>query len=125
LWAKPAYQAVSGFAVSIGILKNYQDSGHGKALRSSGSGPNCVTCHGAHAVQKASLDIINEERCSQCHSYERAAIMKLVLSSTEKKISDIDKDLKQLAEQAIYTEDEGKTLYRTHAIRTFTPWMFL
>ncbi len=114
---KPGHKDVPEFCgkCHIGILKNYLESGHGKALKSSGSGPNCVTCHGSHAVQKASIDIINEQRCTQCHSFDRAGKIKQALSSTEKRIHDIDKDLANLSGQGIYTEEETKALFRTHA----------
>jgi nitrate/TMAO reductase-like tetraheme cytochrome c subunit len=113
----PNYKNVPEFCgkCHIGILKNYIESGHGKALKASGSGPNCVTCHGSHAVQKADIDIINEQRCAQCHSYERAGIMKQALFTTERKIQDLENDLKKLSSRGIYTEEEGKTLFRTEA----------
>ena len=41
----------------IGVLKDYLASPHGRALGKGG--PTCVTCHGNHAVKRASLDIIN------------------------------------------------------------------
>ncbi len=114
---KPAYRAVPEFCgkCHIGILKNYTESGHGKALKASGRGPNCVTCHGSHGIQKASIDIINEQRCTQCHTYERAGIMKEALFTTERKLQDIGTSLKKLSSQGIYTGEEGKTLFRTEA----------
>lgn len=113
----PKYKDVPEFCgkCHIGILKNYLESGHGKALKASGSGPNCVTCHGSHGIQKASIDIINEKRCTQCHTYERARIMKQALFSTEQQIRDIGSALKKLASQGIYTGEEEKTLFRTEA----------
>ncbi len=113
----PKYTAVPQFCgkCHIGILKNYLESGHGKALKATGSGPNCVTCHGSHNIQKATIDIINEQRCTQCHSYERAKIMKQALFLTEKKIRDIENDIKKLRAGGVFTEDEEKTLFSTHA----------
>jgi len=67
----------------IGIMANYLTSGHGKALRASRKAPNCVTCHGSHNIQKASINIINEQLCAKCHSYERAKTMKQALFSTQ------------------------------------------
>lgn len=103
----------------IGILKNYLESGHGKALKSSGKGPNCVTCHGSHKeqqfIQKASINIINEQRCSKCHSYERAKIMKQALFLTEKKIGEIEGELKKLKSEGIFAENEEKSLFSTEA----------
>jgi nitrate/TMAO reductase-like tetraheme cytochrome c subunit len=113
----PRYQQVPEFCgkCHVGILKNYVESGHGKALRTSGRGPNCVTCHGSHDIQKASIDIINEQRCSQCHTYERARIMKQALFATEQKIRDIETGLRKLSSQGMYTEEENKVLFRTEA----------
>jgi len=98
----------------IGILKNYLESGHGRALKTSKTGPNCVTCHGSHNIQKASIKIISETRCSKCHSYERAKIMKQALFLTEKKIRDIDNELKKLRAGGVFTDEEDKRLFRTH-----------
>ena len=114
---KPKYRDVPEFCgkCHIGILKNYGESGHGKALKATGRGPNCVTCHGSHGIQKASIDIINEERCSQCHTYQRAGTMKQALFATERKIQDLRGTLKKLTSQGIYTGEEDKALFRTEA----------
>jgi len=113
----PKYRDVPEFCgkCHVGILKNYSESGHGKALKASGSGPNCVTCHGSHGIQKADLEIINEQRCTQCHTYERARTMKQALFSTEQKIRDTESALKKLSAQGMYTADEEKSLFRTEA----------
>ncbi len=99
----------------IGILKNYLESGHGKALKSSKKGPNCVTCHGSHNIQKANIDIINEHLCTKCHSYERAKIMKQALFVTEKKIGELDRDIRKLKAAGVFTDKEEKDLFSTHA----------
>lgn len=114
---KPKYQEVPEFCgkCHVGILKNYLESGHGKALKATGKGPNCVTCHGSHGIQKASIDIINEQRCTQCHSYERAKIMKQALFATEKKIGDLTKSLRALRSEGVYVGDEEKSLFSTEA----------
>lgn len=113
----PAYAGVPEFCgkCHVGIFKSYLESGHGKALMSSGKGPNCVTCHGAHDIRKASLDIINEQRCSQCHSYERALVMKKALFIVEKEIRDVDKDLRKLKSAGMFSEDEERDLFNTEA----------
>lgn len=113
----PKYKDVPEFCgkCHIGILQNYNESGHGKALRSTGSGPNCVTCHGSHSIQKAAIEIINEGLCTRCHSYERAKTIKAALLLTEKKIKEIDSGLQALKSGLIYTEDDEKALFRTHA----------
>lgn len=113
----PKYPQVPEFCgkCHVGILKNYLESGHGKALKASGAGPNCVTCHGSHAIQKATIEIINEERCSRCHSYDRARVMKQALFATEKKMAEIEKDLRRLKGEGVFTEREDKTLFSTQA----------
>lgn len=113
----PKYTEVPEFCgkCHVGILRNYLESGHGKALKPSRRGPNCVVCHGSHKIQKASIDIINEQRCTQCHSYERAKEMKQALFLTEKKIRNIDKALKELRADGVYTAEEEKTIFRTTA----------
>jgi len=114
---KPGYAEVPEFCgkCHIGILKNYLESGHGKALKATQSGPNCVTCHGSHGIQKADINIINEQRCTQCHTYERAGTMKQTLFVTEKKIRDVEEGLRKLKRAGVFTEDEEKTLFNTTA----------
>ena len=114
---KPQYGQVPDFCgkCHIGILKNYLESGHGKALKASGSGPNCVTCHGSHGILKADIDIINEKRCSQCHTFDRARTMKQALSVTEKKIKDVEGGLRMLKAAGVFTGEEEKTLFSTEA----------
>ena len=98
----------------IGILKNYQESGHGRALKSSGKGPSCVTCHGSHNIQKASIDIINEKFCTKCHSYERSRVMRQALFLTEKKIEELNARLKQVKVEGLVAEEEEKSLFSTY-----------
>jgi hypothetical protein len=99
----------------IGILENYLESGHGISLKEKGFGPTCVTCHGSHDIQKASIEIINETRCTMCHGYERARIMKAALLVTENRLSETEKALQELAQRGVYTEKYQKTLFRVQA----------
>ncbi|MEK7307797.1 MAG: multiheme c-type cytochrome [Nitrospirota bacterium] len=113
----PKYTEVPDFCgkCHIGILKNYLKSGHGMAAATSKKGPNCVTCHGSHNIQKANIDIINERLCTQCHSYERAKIMKQALFVTENQIKDVENGLVYLQSKGLYIENEKKELFRTQA----------
>lgn len=114
---KPTYTDVPDFCgkCHIGILENYRQSGHGKALASTGKGPNCVTCHGSHNIQRASVDIIYERRCTQCHSYERAKTIKQALFGIEDKMQGLGKDIAFLRSQGIYMDEDEKALFRTQA----------
>lgn len=42
---------------------------------------NCVDCHGSHTIQRISLEIINEDKCGECHGYAKPEKLKQVLSS--------------------------------------------
>ncbi len=99
----------------IAIKNNYLNSGHGKTFMATGEGPNCVTCHGSHNIQQASMDIINEQLCSQCHTYERAKEMKQALFLVENKLRNIDRNLKSLKLLGIASERQEKTYFRNHA----------
>jgi hypothetical protein len=96
-------------------MENYLESGHGRALKEERGGPNCVTCHGSHDIRKASIEIINEERCSQCHSYDRAKTMKQALFVVEKLISESERELQELNRRGVYTDKMEKTLFAIHA----------
>lgn len=99
----------------IAIMNNYLKSGHGKTLCETAAGPNCVTCHGSHNIQQASMDIINEQLCSRCHTYERAKEMKQALFTVENKLSSIRKQLDQLKDRGVNVDEPGKIFFRTHS----------
>jgi hypothetical protein len=99
----------------IGILSHFEKSGHGKALAASRKAPHCVTCHGSHNIQKASIDLITEQLCTKCHAYERAKIMKQALFLTEKKFAVLDRRLQELKHEGIYADKEEKSLFNIQA----------
>ena len=113
----PQYKDVPEFCgkCHIGILSHFLESGHGKALKASRKAPNCVTCHGSHNIQKASIDIINEQQCTKCHSYERAKIMKVALFLIEKRIAQLEQNLQELKQEGTYPEADEKSLFSTQA----------
>ncbi len=98
----------------IGILKEFTISKHGVALK-KGNGPNCVTCHGSHSVQKADINIINVTTCTKCHEYKRAEVIKDALRVIEEKMSDLEKEIRVLKSMGTVTEDIEKALFRTRA----------
>lgn len=114
---KPKDREVPAFCgkCHIGILNNYLESGHGKALMAGKKGPNCVVCHGSHNIQKGSIDTINEQLCSKCHSYERAKIMKVALFATETRITRLEQRLRELKREGIYPGTDEKSLFNTQA----------
>lgn len=114
---KPTHQEVPEFCGTchIGILQNYLESGHGKSLLSTDSGPNCVNCHGSHDIQKANINIINEEHCTKCHSYDRAKLMKQALLTVENKLEKLQSDLDTLATAGMILEDQKMAYFRAHS----------
>ncbi len=126
----PTYKNVPDFCgkCHIAILTSFRESGHGKAqasgktssgcataIKAGKKAPNCVTCHGSHGIQKASIDIINEKLCTQCHSYDRAKIMKQALFLTETKIGELEKRIRDLKREGIQSEADEKSLFSTQA----------
>lgn len=86
----PEYSAVPDFCgrCHVGVKEDYLASAHGQALDVGGA--QCVVCHGSHAIQQASIDLINETSCSRCHDYQRAATVKQVISSTEATLLELE-----------------------------------
>ncbi|BCR04145.1 c-type cytochrome [Desulfuromonas versatilis] len=86
----------------VGVKEDYLQSAHGQAL--DAGGPQCVTCHGNHAVQKTTIDLINAEDCSRCHEYGRAERIKSALAETDRMISGLETELAQLHRTGIATK---------------------
>jgi len=99
----------------IAILNNYLKSGHGKTFCDKAEGPSCINCHGSHDIKRASMDIINEQLCSECHTYERAKEMKQALFIVEDKLSGVEKNLARLKILGFRMDDQEKTFFRTHS----------
>jgi len=93
----------------VGVLKNFLASAHGRALGKGG--PTCITCHGNHRVFKASLNLINEKSCSQCHTFERAREIRDALAQAESRIVAIDKRINDFKKTGTDTETLEKRLF--------------
>jgi hypothetical protein len=93
----------------VGVEKDYRRSAHGQALGKGG--PSCVTCHGSHLVVKAGLEIINEKTCTQCHTFERARVIKNAMSQTEFLIVAIDGRISGFKGEGVDTEPLEKGLF--------------
>lgn len=93
----------------VGVLKDFLASAHGRALGEGG--PTCVTCHSNHLVLKASLSLINEKTCSQCHSYERARLIHDAMAQTEAGIVAMDVRIGDFKKTGTDTETLEKRLF--------------
>lgn len=79
----------------VGVRENYVKSDHYQSVLDMGE-PNCTTCHGSHNIQRASFEIITEERCTQCHSYDNARMIKKSFVSAEIKIEELEEDIEEV-----------------------------
>ncbi|PLX89674.1 MAG: cytochrome C [Desulfuromonas sp.] len=109
----PGYEEVPAFCgrCHLGVREDYEKSAHGEAL--ANGGPNCVICHGNHEVVKASIDLINEQDCTRCHDYERAAEVKGVIAETEAKLQSLDLSVASLHRVGIDVERLSGELFST------------
>lgn len=109
----PEYTAIPAFCgrCHVGVEEDYRDSLHGQILEFGG--PNCVTCHENHAVQVATIELINEVSCTRCHSYEGPAAIKEQISATEKMLSQLEASLASLYRVGIDTSRLQDELFST------------
>lgn len=92
-----------------GVRKDYLASAHGRALGKGG--PTCVTCHGNHAVVKASIELINEKSCTRCHSFARARAIRDAMQQTESYIVGIDRKIRGFQAEGVDTDRLAKGLF--------------
>jgi nitrate/TMAO reductase-like tetraheme cytochrome c subunit len=95
----------------LGVMEDYLASAHGQAL--GAGGPQCVTCHGSHGIELASLKLINPESCTKCHGFERAAEIREALAETDGTIVTIDQQIKKLHRIGIAVENLQEGLFDT------------
>ncbi|HIJ90569.1 MAG: cytochrome c3 family protein [Desulfobulbaceae bacterium] len=102
----------------VGVTKHYTDSAHGRTLGKGG--PTCVTCHGSHDIQKASLDLISKKKCSTCHTPEKAWLIRSTMLKRDTMLNAIEKKIKTLRSQGVETDQLEKRLFslrnRFHAM---------
>ena len=107
----PADEEIPAFCgrCHVGVKEDYLQSAHGQAL--GAGGPQCVTCHGNHAVKTATPDLINPQDCSRCHDYGRAGEIKAAVVETDQRIADLEAALKGLYRLGIATSEMQGELF--------------
>ena len=107
----PEYTEVPDFCgrCHVGVQEDYAASAHGQAIDAGGA--QCVVCHGAHAVEKAEIDLINPQDCSRCHEYGRAGEIKSAIQETEQIITNVEQEIEQLHLRGITTEQMENSLF--------------
>jgi len=73
------------------IAKNYIGSPHGMY-----DGPTCKDCHGSHSIYRISADIINPEKCSECHEYFAPEKLKNILQSLHGPFHEAENKVKRI-----------------------------
>lgn len=61
--------------------------------------PGCVTCHGAHNIQRTSIDVISEKSCSACHPADYSRDIVKLIGEIDRGIGRIDKNIAFLTEK--------------------------
>lgn len=91
----PAAAAIADFCgrCHVGVREDYLASAHGRAGE---RGPKCVTCHGDHGVQGATLELINAKDCSRCHDYGRAGQIKEAVAAIDGRILKTEREIAAL-----------------------------
>jgi hypothetical protein len=62
--------------------------------------PDCTTCHGAHGVQTASIDLIAEPLCNSCHTIAQARRIHKALGDAEREVTTLDEQLVSMGDTA-------------------------
>jgi mono/diheme cytochrome c family protein len=94
-------------------LFDVMSGAHGRSREEATA--NCVSCHGSHQVGPASPDLINEQTCSRCHSFERVQPLKERLLLQHGRINSIQVRLKAVKLQGRDTAEPEQLL--TEALR--------
>jgi hypothetical protein len=107
----PEHVAVPEFCgrCHVGVLGDYRESLHG--IKVAQGGAQCVTCHGSHAVQEATLALINEQDCTRCHDYGRAAQIKAALEETDAHFAGLGDELERLKKLGVNIEAAKGALF--------------
>ena len=108
---KPGYAEVPAFCgrCHLGVKEDYLASAHGLALDRGGA--QCVMCHSNHAIQPASIELINEKSCTRCHEYDRAKLVKEAISGTEATLVKLENSVSSLHRLGIDVEPLRQDLF--------------
>jgi len=108
----PAAEEVPDFCGKChrGMAEDYLASAHGQAL--GRGGPQCVTCHGSHAMERPSPSLIDAEKCSRCHGFERAALIRDALLDTDGLIRELETGLQRLHRRGMAVKPLEEELFQ-------------
>ena len=93
-YAAPAEEEIVNFCGKCHreLADNFQTSEH--AITET---QNCIGCHGSHTIRRISIEIINEEKCGECHDYEKADKIKTVLQTLHNQFQNLGGKIKLIS----------------------------
>ena len=56
----------------------------------------CINCHGTHTIKRISVDIINRDRCMECHDYDEPEQLLNILSSLHENFNRLKNRIKKI-----------------------------
>lgn len=86
---------------------------------------SCVMCHGGggnnHGIQRASLAIITEKRCAECHTYERAEQVKAAFAEVAEADARLDRAIEEITERGYHSTRLADLHDASHALEKRMP----
>lgn len=82
----------------VKATEQFRRGPHYLSVMKSGE-PGCVTCHGAHNIQRSSIDVISEKSCTACHPADYARDIVKLIGEIDRGIGRIDGNLAVLADK--------------------------
>ncbi len=84
---------------------------YGSTLRTGE--PGCVSCHGAHNVQRSSMNILTEKTCTRCHPVEYSKEIISAVFGIEKDLGAIERNMDYLQAKNAEVPGSRERLSRT------------
>ncbi|HOT43878.1 MAG TPA: hypothetical protein PLM53_05450 [Spirochaetota bacterium] len=99
---KPVRKTISEFCGRTGChvlaLEQFKRGPHYETVQKSGE-PGCSSCHGAHNIQRSSIDIITVDSCVSCHPAEYSKNIISVIAGIDRNFSAIDSNISFITEK--------------------------
>jgi cytochrome c553 len=99
---KPPKKTISEFCGRDGChvlaLEQFKRGPHYETVQKSGE-PGCSSCHGAHNIQRSSIDIITVDSCVSCHPAEYSKNIISVIAGIDRHFTAIDGNVNFITEK--------------------------
>lgn len=99
---KPDKKKIPGFCGREGChaaaLDQFRRGPHNGSVQKTGD-PGCVFCHGAHDIQRTSVDVITAQSCASCHPADYSKEIVTMIGDIDRSIAGIDAGIKGLLDK--------------------------